>query len=46
MLEQILYDLILPPVATFIWWLMSRGWASAMGINNSEAVRSWSKPGF
>lgn len=38
--EQILYDIIIPPVGAAIWWLMSRGWAGTLqGGTVSETTK-------
>ena len=38
--QQILLDIVVPPAGTLVWWLMSRGWASAVqGGKVSEATR-------
>jgi hypothetical protein len=44
--EQILFDVLIPPAGTAVWWLMSRGWSSAMGTTDSHAVRGWTQSGF
>ncbi len=44
--EQVMYDIIIPPIGAAIWWLMSRGWTTALSTNDSEAVRGWTKSGF
>jgi hypothetical protein len=31
--EQIMLDLVVPPVGAAIWWLMARGWAGAVQGN-------------
>jgi bacteriorhodopsin len=28
--EQVLLDVVAPPVATCLWWLMARGWAASV----------------
>ena len=28
--EQILFDIVLPPIGAALWWLMSRGWAGTV----------------
>lgn len=28
--EQIMFDLIIPPVGAALWWMMSRGWARSV----------------
>jgi hypothetical protein len=44
--QQILYDIIIPPVGAAIWLLMSKGWSGALGTTDSQAVRGWTKSGF
>jgi len=45
--EQILYDIILPPVGAAIWWLMSRGWAgSVQGGSVSDTTKQRQKTEF
>ena len=40
MSEQILYDLILPPIGAVLWWLMSRGLATTVqGRTVSEETK-------
>jgi hypothetical protein len=45
--QQILLDIVAPPVLTVFWWLSSRGWArSIQGEEISEATKSRQKKGF
>jgi len=45
--EQIFYDLIIPPVGTAIWWLLSRGWAATVqGGSVSETTKRRQKIEF
>lgn len=38
--QQVLLDVVAPPVGASLWWLMSRGWAGAVqGSNVSETTR-------
>ena len=39
MQQQILVDLIAPPVGAFLWRLMTGGWAGARAIDASEETR-------
>jgi hypothetical protein len=39
--QQILLDLVAPPILTCIWWLFSRGWAGAVqGGKISDRTKS------
>jgi hypothetical protein len=38
--EQILVDLLVPPIGACFWWAMARGWAMTVQSGNvSEATR-------
>jgi len=38
--QQILLDIFVPPAGALVWWLMSRGWATAVqGSEVSETTR-------
>jgi len=38
--DQLLFDVLIPPAGTVVWWLMSRAWASAVqGGKVSETTR-------
>ncbi len=42
--QQILLDLLVPPIGTAVWWLMARGWASIVqGGNTSETTQKRQK---
>jgi hypothetical protein len=42
--QQILLDVFVPPIGTLVWWLMSRGWATAVqGGEVSETTRKRQK---
>ena len=36
--EQILLDLLVPPVGAAVWWLMARGWAGAVQGGKTSAT--------
>jgi len=39
--QQIMLDVLAPPVLTGLWWLFSRGWAGAVqGGNVSEMTKA------
>jgi ABC-type molybdate transport system permease subunit len=42
--QQIILDLIAPPVITGLWLLLSRGWSGVLGTTDNKVVRSWRKP--
>jgi len=45
--EQIFYDIVIPPVGTAIWWLMSRGWAGTVqGGSVSDTTKQRQKTEF
>ncbi len=47
LMQQLLLDLLAPPVLAGLWWLGSRGWASAVqGAQVSNQTRSRQKVGF
>jgi hypothetical protein len=38
--EQILLDLLVPPIGTCLWWAMARGWATTVQSGSiSEATK-------
>jgi cytochrome b561 len=42
--QQLLYDLLFPPIGTCLWWLMARGWARAVqGGKPSETTKKRQK---
>jgi len=43
--QQIVLDLICPPIITAVWLHLSRGWAGAMGTTEKSTVRGWIKSG-
>ena len=43
--QQIIIDLIGPPIMTALWLLFSRVWIGMMGTSESTTVRSWTKSG-
>jgi hypothetical protein len=45
--DQILTDLLFPPIGACVWWVMARGWAKAIqGENVSEGTKKRQKWGF
>lgn len=45
--EQILFDVLVPPIGTTIWWLMSRGWVSTVQRGEvSETTKKRQKAEF
>ncbi len=45
--QQILLDIVAPPIGAGLWWLMSRGWAhSIQGVDVSEMTKSRQSKGF
>ena len=39
--QQILLDIVIPPIGTCIWWLMARGWAGFVQTRNvSDKTKS------
>ena len=45
--QQIFLDLIVPPLGTSLWWLLSWGWAlTAQGGNISQRTKKWISKGF
>lgn len=42
--QQIVIDVLAPPLITSIWWLLSGGWSALLGTADSEVVRGWRKP--
>ncbi len=46
LLQQIGLDLVGPPVLTFLWWLMSRGWANiAQSGRPTTGTKIWMNKG-
>lgn len=43
--QQIILDLVGPPIMTALWLLFSRGWVGLMGTGESSTVRGWMKSG-
>jgi hypothetical protein len=43
--QQIMLDLLGPPIMTALWLLFSRGWLGLMGTSESETVRGWTQSG-
>jgi hypothetical protein len=42
--EQIILDIIAPPIITGVWWIMARGWAaSVQGGSASETTKKRQK---
>jgi hypothetical protein len=47
LLNQVLLDLLVPPIGACLWWLVSRGWAhSVQGTTISEKTRKRQRFGF
>ena len=45
--QQILLDIIVPPIGTCVWWVMSRGWASAIQLGKvSDTTKKRQKSEF
>lgn len=45
--EQIMFDVIIPPVGAVLWWMMSRGWARSVQRGEiSEQTRRRQKTEF
>ena len=45
--QQYLLDLVAPPVIAGLWWLLSRGWATAVQVGNvSDRTRQRQKVEF
>jgi hypothetical protein len=45
--QQYLLDLIMPPIVTAMWWLLSRGNATAIeGGKLSQRTSGWLRKGF
>ncbi len=43
--QQIVLDLVAPPLLTGLWWLLSRAWSGLLGTTNSGVVRGWQQSG-
>jgi len=46
MISDLIWGLLIPPGITFVWFLMSRGLATALGTSDSSNVKGWTKSGF
>jgi len=46
LLHDLLGVLLVPPIVTFVWLLMSGGLASSLGTSDSKAVQGWTRSGF
>jgi len=45
-IHDILGVLLIPPIITVLWLLLSGGLASELGTTESKAVRGWTRSGF
>lgn len=43
--QQIILDLVGPPIITAFWLLFSRGWVGLLGTSGGTTVRGWIKSG-
>jgi hypothetical protein len=41
LLTDLLWVILVPPIMTFAWLFLSKGWSGLMGTTDSEAVRGW-----
>ena len=44
--QQILLDLLAPPMLTALWWLMSKALAASLGTSESTTVQGWLSSGI
>lgn len=47
LVQQIALDVVVPPIVTAVWWLMSSGWSNMMqGGEPTPRTKIWLSKGF
>ena len=44
--SDLLWVLLVPPIVTFVWLLLSRGWTGLLETSDNDTVKGWTKSGF